>query len=414
MKIKKDKNQKNVEISNKNKYCILQLHERKLNSFQDKTGRINEVELKIKKLKKENEKHKNDYDVIQIEKLKHKEKLSCCNICFMCCCILCTERLKSKINQNNEKIKKLLEEKILIESGNDETQYILDSMHIIIKYSDLVNKENVLLSSSNMTQPLLDELNNISSLKNELIIEYNNIFNYGKQINYIIPSYNIDNICKTCNIEYTVSEGHTVCTNCGLCAVTVEFSNTVSYKDLQSYEFKPQFTYEKISHLEDWLRRFEAKDQKVIPQTVIDLIIVEANKEKITNLNDLSEEKVKKYLKKLSLTQYYDNVISIINRINGRKPFTLTPDIEDKIKNMFLQIQEPFNRHKPKNRKNFLSYSYTLHKLFQILDLHEISCYFPLLKNIDKLRLQDETFKKIVEEMALKDKTTNWRFIPSI
>lgn len=411
MKIKKEKNQKNID--NKNKYCILQLHEKKINMFQDKQGRLNEIDIKIKKLKKENEKHANDYDVIQIEKLKHKEKSYCCNICFMCCCVLCLGRLKSKIYNNEEEIKKLLSDKVLIQSGEDEIQYILESMGIIIKYSNLISKENLLLSSSNMDQTSLDELNNISDMKNELIMDYNNLFDY-KQINYIVPKYIIDNICKTCNIEYEISEGHSVCTNCGACSVTVEFSNTVSYKDLQSYEFKPQFTYEKISHLEDWLRRFEAKDQKIIPQTVIDLIIVEANKEKITNLNDLSEDKVKKYLKKLSLTQYYDNVISIINRINGRQPFTLTPDIEDKIKYMFLQIQEPFNRHKPKNRKNFLSYSYTLHKLFQILDLHEISCYFPLLKNIDKLRLQDETFKKIVEEMSIKDKSTNWRFIPSI
>jgi hypothetical protein len=128
----------------------------------------------------------------------------------------------------------------------------------------------------------------------------------------------------------------------------------------------------------------------------------------------LTEDKVKKYLKKLNLNEYYDNVIAIINRLNKRPPFTLTTELEEKIKSMFRQIQEPFEKHKPKNRKNFLSYSYTLHKFFQILNLHEFCKYFPLLKSNDKLRQQDEIFKKIVAEMAMKDKTVNWVFYPSI
>ena len=81
---------------------------------------------------------------------------------------------------------------------------------------------------------------------------------------------------------------------------------------------------------------------------------------------------------------------------------------------MFLQIQEPFEKYKPPTRKNFLSYSYTLHKFFQILGLEEYTKYFTLLKSPEKLRQQDEIFRKIVAEMAQKDKTIKWVFIPSI
>jgi hypothetical protein len=143
-------------------------------------------------------------------------------------------------------------------------------------------------------------------------------------------------------------------------------------------------------------------------------VLLEANKERIQDLNTLTEDKIKKYLKKLNLNDYYDNVIGIINRLNGRPPFTLTSEIEEKIKIMFQQIQDPYENFKPKGRKNFLSYSYTLHKFFQIIGLHEFAKYFPLLKSTDKLRQQDDIFKKIVGYMSQNDTTTKWVFYPSI
>jgi hypothetical protein len=169
-----------------------------------------------------------------------------------------------------------------------------------------------------------------------------------------------------------------------------------------------------MTHLDEWLRRFQAKEHKAVPQEILDIVLMEAKKERITNLNNLTEEKVKKYLKKRDLNAYYDNVIAIINRINKRPPFVLTPEIEQKIKEMFQQIQGPFEKYKAAGRKNMLSYSYLLHQFFLILGLPEFSKYFFLLKSPDKLRQQDETFKKIVDEMAKKDKSINWKFYPSI
>jgi len=81
---------------------------------------------------------------------------------------------------------------------------------------------------------------------------------------------------------------------------------------------------------------------------------------------------------------------------------------------MFRQIQEPFIKHKPPSRKNFLSYAYILYQFFKILGLNEFAKYFPLLKSADKLRQQDEIFKKIVADMAEVDKSIHWVFYPTI
>ena len=81
---------------------------------------------------------------------------------------------------------------------------------------------------------------------------------------------------------------------------------------------------------------------------------------------------------------------------------------------MFQLIQESFVRNKPASRKNFLSYSYILHQFLRLLNLDEFCKYFPLLKSDDKLRQQDEIFKKIVEDMKKIDKTVDWEFYPTI
>ena len=81
--------------------------------------------------------------------------------------------------------------------------------------------------------------------------------------------------------------------------------------------------------------------------------------------------------------------------------------LEDKLLQMFNDIQEPFEKHCPKNRKNFLSYSYTLYKFFQLLKKDEYLIYFPLLKSREKLFEQEFIWKQICEELG-------WTFIKCI
>ena len=74
---------------------------------------------------------------------------------------------------------------------------------------------------------------------------------------------------------------------------------------------------------------------------------------------------------------------------------------------MFKLISAPFENNKSKERLNFLSYSFVLHKFFQLLEMDEYLKYFPLLKSREKLRLQDSIWKKICKELR-------WEYIPSI
>ena len=96
---------------------------------------------------------------------------------------------------------------------------------------------------------------------------------------------------------------------------------------------------------------------------------------------NLTANKLREILKKLKLNKYYEHVPHIINRINGIQAPTMSRETEEKLRSMFKEIQIPFIRHCPKDRKNFLSYSYVLHKFVELLGLDEFLPSFPLLKS---------------------------------
>lgn len=321
---------------------------------------------------------------------------------------LTTDLEKVKKTKDLDKIKNIYNDLNKVES--DEMEYLLQSMNIISKYIILEEKEHDNTDEDSVLYEIYKEKNDLSNEYMKLVDpdydESNNIIKY--------QGVKKDLICKYCNLILDIDNGFAVCQECGYCVKTIETSSDPSYKEMQDYIYKPQFTYQKESHLDDWIRRFQAKENRSIEQYVLDSVILEAKKQRITDLNTLTEDKVKRFLKNLNMNDYYDNVIAIINRINGRPPFTLTSEIENKIKIMFRQIQEPFIIYKPPSRKNFLSYSYILHQFFKILGLNEFTKYFPLLKSTDKLRQQDEIFKKIVEHMHEKDKSINWVFHPTV
>jgi hypothetical protein len=401
MRKKKDKHEEPVYAKNsskhnqrsKSKHSILHKHDQRVAEFRNKDERIKTIDTKLRNLEKE------------MDKLSKTLALAPNTEISMA--------IAKQLQILENEIQQLKEKRSVIVSGQDEIDYLLDSAFLIAKYSELELQEHEILLKATTTQEDTAKLNSVSYQKAQIIDEYLLKFedNHISNLNTFIKN---NTICPECNVYFQIEAGFLVCPDCGLCQSTLDSNGDLSFKEKQDYDYRPQFTYDKMTHLEDWLRRFQAKENRVIPQEILDKVILEAKKERMKDLNQLTEEKVKRYLKKLNLNEYYDNVIGIINRINGRPPFTLTTEIEEKIKTMFQQIQEPFERHKPANRRNFLSYSYCLHKFFQILGLQEFSRYFPLLKSADKLRQQDDIFKKVVSEMATKDKSVNWVFYPSI
>jgi hypothetical protein len=213
--------------------------------------------------------------------------------------------------------------------------------------------------------------------------------------------------CVACNIarEENSSEGILVCPRCG----SEEYALVVS--DFPSFRDPPKernnYAYKKINHLNEILNQFQAKESTIIPEDVMNEVILEIRKRRISNIADLSEEDIRQILKKLGRSKYYEHRAHILSRLNGNPPPTITPDIEEKIRAMFQEIQSPFLLYCPNDRTNFLSYSYILYKFFELLELDEYKIYFPLLKSRDRLIAHDQIWRKICDYLS-------WEFISSV
>ena len=213
--------------------------------------------------------------------------------------------------------------------------------------------------------------------------------------------------CEKCNIarEELSEEGILVCPKCGSEEYMLVVSDFPSFRDPPKE--RNNYAYKKINHLNEILNQFQAKESTIIPDEVMNEVVLEIKKRRIQNVAELTEKDMREILKKLNRSKYYEHATHILSRLNGNPPPTITPEIEEKIRTMFQEIQAPFLLYCPDDRTNFLSYSYILFKFFELLELDEYKVYFPLLKSRDRLIAHDQIWKKICEYLR-------WEFVQSV
>ena len=213
--------------------------------------------------------------------------------------------------------------------------------------------------------------------------------------------------CDKCNIarEESSDEGILICPLCGSEEYMLVVSDQPSFRDPPKE--RNNYAYKKINHLNEILNQFQAKESTIIPNEVMNEVVLEIKKRRIQNVAELTEKDMREILKKLNRSKYYEHATHIISRLNGNPPPTITPEIEEKIRAMFQEIQAPFLLYCPDDRTNFLSYSYILYKFFELLELDEYKVYFPLLKSRDRLIAHDFIWQKICDYLK-------WEFIRSV
>lgn len=216
--------------------------------------------------------------------------------------------------------------------------------------------------------------------------------------------------CNSQQLTVMANEGYMYCNECATMEYVVMDHDKPSYKDPPkeiSY-----WAYKRINHFNEWLNQTQARQSTEIPEELYDRILLEIKKQRITNMAELSPDKVKEILKKLKgdARKYYEHIPFIIHRLNGRSMPHFSPELEEQLRSMFRAIQVPFSRAVLRvcaERKNFLSYSFVLHKFMQLLGLDEYVHIFKLLRSREKLHQQDQIWKIICEEL-------NWEFVPSL
>lgn len=315
-------------------------------------------------------------------------------------CKIWSDKLEyeDELDEITEKIKDIENEKSSI-------NYYLDVMPILQKYSE---KKTDKVKKVNMLDMFAQKQNsNNDENKGKLYKEYLSVVE-----NIIVDKEDEKNtyICEKCNQTFLMSqiESLMICQNCGKVEQYFDINiQGMTYEQEITSEVNVSFSYKRINHFNEWLAQFQAKESTEIPKELLDSLTNEFKKSRIKDMSQITTKKVKEFLKKLNYNKYYEHTTHITNLLNGIKPPTMTPVLEEKLRNMFRQIQIPFEKHKPKERSNFLSYSYCLYKFCELLGEDAFKDQFPLLKSREKLYQQDCIWKKICLELK-------WEYIKTI
>jgi hypothetical protein len=341
-----------------------------------------------------------------------------------------TERdeLLNKVNNVNEvltvelrleiadRIKEIKAE--IIEIKQKKKEYFLDNSKHIFNYFE--NKKNI---SDNNLCNMNTPTNKTKILNNFFKIKETELTNYSENQlnNNIVQKYlsNIDDsfldvnqfvyqsdVCQYCRIGELIpleDEGIVICNTC---------SRSLAYlieNEKPSYKEPPKevcfYAYKRINHFKEILAQFQGKETTQIPPDVISNIKLQVKKERI-ELGQITNNKTKEILKKLGYNKYYEHIQFIKDKL-GIKPPIMSPELEESLCNLFMDLQAPYSKFCPDDRVNFLNYYYTAYKLCELLGEVQYLDHFPMLKDREKRIEQDNVWKKICGEL-------DWEFIPTI
>jgi hypothetical protein len=292
---------------------------------------------------------------------------------------------------------------------NNIKQYYLNNSKYIFDYFE--NKKEI--STGNNKTKILNsffKIDNSTERVNELTSMNDN--NVKKFLSNIDQSFiNVNDFafqtgtcqhCKSGELIPVEHEGILVCNNCSKYVVYLIENEKPSYKEPPKEACF--YAYKRINHFKEIMAQFQAKETTQIPPEVIDNIKLQIKKERIS-LSKFTNSKAKDILKKLGYNKFYEHIPFIKDKL-GIKPPTMTPNLEELLCNLFMEIQGPYAKFCPDDRVNFLNYYYTIYKLCELIGQTQFLPYFPLLKDREKQIEQDEIWKKICFEL-------NWEFIPT-
>lgn len=296
------------------------------------------------------------------------------------------------------------------EMSEAEIQYMLDSMPFIREYTQPDHKETQAprTKGKNGTSGI-DSFVTIKhkSNKNMVFQQYLIEVEKSTEAAQAMPpettrAHEDIMTCAKCNRPYVFNqrESELVCTNCGAAYNHMEMSeNNITYdQEVQQNSVVNYFAYKRLNHFTEWLNSLQAKENTDIPPEVLEAVRAEFKKERASKRGDIKPSKVRAFLKKLKLNKWYEHTHTICNALNGVPAPKLPQYLEDRLKQMFGEIQEPFEKHCPPTRKNFLSYSFVLYKFCELLGEDSLLAYFPLLKSSEKLYQQDAIWKLICKD----------------
>jgi len=379
----KPKTNKKIKFNKKASITLDTKHKEFINEFtKDECNTIPELKVERLKLK---EKLKDEYETLTVE-----QRLD----------------VEDKITELTNMIKEIKSKK---------KEYYLDNSKFIFEYFE--NKKNIsdgAIKQSNTNKTKLvnsffkikqeEDTNKSAINENNIVQKYlSNIDDGFLDVNAYICQTDICQFCHKGELIPLEDEGVLVCNSC---------SRSIPYlieNEKPSYKEPPKevcfYAYKRINHFKEILAQFQGKETTQIPPEVIENIKLQIKKERI-EISQITNAKTKEILKKLGYNKYYEHIPFIKDKL-GIKPPIMSPELEETLCNLFIELQSPYSKFCPDDRVNFLNYYYTAYKLCELLGEEKYLPFFPMLKDKEKRIEQDVIWKKICEEL-------DWEFIHTI
>jgi hypothetical protein len=302
--------------------------------------------------------------------------------------------IKEEIYKNKKKIK---------DYYLNNSRFIFDYFENKKEITNGTNKTTILNSFFKVNDKTFDE--NALTRAND-----NNVQKFFTNLDQTFININdytyVTDICQSCNKGEMIPVEHEGIMVCNVCAKQVTY---LIENEKPSYKEPPKeicfYAYKRINHFKEILAQFQGKETTQIPSDVIENIKLQIKKERI-ELEQITNVKTKEILKKLGYNKYYEHIPFIKDKL-GIKPPIMSPELEETLCNLFIELQSPYSKFCPDDRVNFLNYYYTAYKLCELLGENHYLEHFPMLKDREKRIEQDNIWKKICEEL-------DWEFIPTI
>jgi hypothetical protein len=296
----------------------------------------------------------------------------------------------------HSKIIKLHPQIEIIESGIKQARYIHRTEDILKKYVQILEQP---IKIDFMGNKLSEE----NKHKQKLIEEYLSIASDYIDIQPSEPKKTPMN-CKDCNIELQKEDDYLfVCPNCGL--AIKHFASMASYNENNRINVAQRYVYDKRGHFNDSIKKFQGKQNTTISDEVYTDL-----REKI-KCHDISIEKLTKdhiyeFLKLTGHSDHYEDITLIYSELTHISPPNIS-HLEQKLFELYDEIDPVYERVKPMGRVNFLNGQFVLFKLLQKLKFPCKEDDFYILKTREKMLEHDQIWKQICAELS-------WTYIATV
>jgi len=380
----KPKSSKKIKFNKKSAITLDTKHKEFLNEFSKDEEIIFDNKFEMSELKTKLQENSNELTIE--EKLEMNDRI-----------------IELKENIKETKIKK---KDYLLDNSKYIFEYFENKKNIStgVKSESVSNKSKIVNNFFKIKEEIDNESNLIKKYNNNIVLKYlSNVSDDFLDINNFVYQTDICQFCHKGELIPLEEDGIMICNIC---------SRSIPYlieNEKPSYKEPPKevcfYAYKRINHFKEILAQFQGKETTQIPPDVIENIKLQIKKERITILQ-ITNLKTKEILKKLGYNKYYEHIPFIKDKL-GIKPPIMTPELEETLCNLFIELQAPYSKFCPDDRVNFLNYYYTAYKLCELLGEEHYLEHFPMLKDPEKRMEQDIIWRKICVEL-------DWEFIPTV